>query len=92
MQRVFGELGNGSSVEITLAGLGHVTGPAFRRCNSMPNVVVQTVPADDAFDVELPSAATTQEPVSTDSSPPAADDSAQKGPAEIVADNTAVQV
>ncbi|CAI6351388.1 unnamed protein product [Macrosiphum euphorbiae] len=41
----------------------------------MPNVGVQTAPADDAFHVELPSAATTY-------SPPAADDSAQMGSAD----------
>lgn len=45
----------------------------------MPNVGVQTAPADDAFHVELPSAATTQVP--TDS-PTAAGDSAQMGSAD----------
>jgi len=60
----------------------------------MPNIAGQTAHADDEFDDGLPSAAATQEPVTTDS-PPAANDLAptssadpSSGSAEIDVDNS----
>ncbi|CAI6358902.1 unnamed protein product [Macrosiphum euphorbiae] len=69
-----------STVEITLEGRNHVTSPAFGRCSSMPNMAVQTAPADDAFDVGLPSAADDSEPIGSVKP--------SSGSAQIVVDNS----
>jgi len=66
---------NENSCEITSVSRGQFSGPALRRHCSMPSTAVQTASSGDAADVGLglPSAASTQEPVMTDSLQPAND-------------------